>query len=859
MSDGGEQDVFSGGTAINIFGNDSEQNVFFGGLAVNATFTSDSTQDVFGVASNTTLSASTQEVESGGPAIGTLVLLGDDFGFPTSGQQFVQGVAISTTLGNSGTLELDFGTAINTVVGSGGGLFGNGTLAGSLLDNGVVSFEAVGNTSFTLSGSGTFEIDGGEAVVNAAGFTGSVTVSFATLQLVGGALAGSRPIAIGQDGTLELTGPGVAGSRPISLVDTGAVVRIDGTSMPTNTISGFSAGDVIDLADVAFVAGASATLNGSNNLAIVAGGSTYHLQFNSSVAGNAFELLPDGNSGISATLAQAVSFVASGVTSSGNSVASGAYQNVYGTANSVTVNAGGFQEVFSGGVTTGTTVSGSASFPAVVGDQQIFAGGTASGTIIEDNGQQDVRGTAVSTVLSGFDAVQNVYSGAVLINTVLIHGTQNVLSGAVVSGEILSGNIFGGPFQQIAAGGTAISMTLEGQDVFQEVFGVQIGAVNSGFINVTVESGGTDIGATIGSGTNVTVQGGTSISATIESGGTEFVENSFNGPAGTVIGATVSSGGALVLDNGSIASGVAVAAFGTLVLENGASASGVSLAPGAILEFEGANLSGYTVANGSTVEFLNGNAINTTAGIGALAFFDGGAVVGGTISGGTFALFDDAAAGGAFTFAGGGTLEVGFPQHLNLNILSAAVISGFAAGDTIEIAGNGASTTGPANGVTLLPGNVLQVVAAGFVFDLYLDPNQNFTGQSFLLTSGGPSNRNFFVTLSQTIISRGTAFISAGRPATALKSSAAGPLSSFPVGRPEARRSAAASRSFPRAASTAARRSSAANRMFAAPPAGLLFLADLRSSKAAALRATARSRAAARWPSSPAVLPLPPP
>jgi hypothetical protein len=321
----------------------------------------------------------------------------------------------------------------------------------------------------------------------------------------------------------------------------------------------------------------------------------------------------------------------------------------------------------------------------------------------------------------------------------------------------------------------------------------------------------------------------------------------------------VSSGGALVLDNGSIASGVAVAAFGTLVLENGASASGVSLAPGAILEFEGANLSGYTVANGSTVEFLNGNAINTTAGIGALALFDGRAVVGGTISGGTFALFDDAAAGGAFTFAGGGTLEVGFPQHLNLNILSAAVISGFAAGDTIEIAGNGASTTGPANGVTLLPGNVLQVVAAGFVFDLYLDPNQNFTGQSFLLTSGGPSNRNFFVTLSQTIISSGTAFISAGRPATALKSSAAGPLSSFPVGRPEARRSAAASRSFPRAASTAARRSSAANRMFAAPPAGLLFLADLRSSKAAALRATARSRAAARWPSSPAVLPLPPP
>ena len=218
--------------------------------------------------------------------------------------------------------------------------------------------------------------------------------------------------------------------------------------MPTNTISGFSASDVIDLADVAFVAGASATLNGSNNLAIVAGGSTYHLQFNSSVAGNAFELLPDGNSGTSATLAQAVSFVASGVTSSG-AVTSGAYQNVYGTANSVTVNAGGFQEVFSGGVTTGTTVSGSGSFPVVFGDQQIFAGGTASGTIIEDNGEQDVRGTAVSTVLSGFGAVQNVYSGAVLIDTVFILGTQNVLSGAVVGGEIFQAIFLEGRFRRL--------------------------------------------------------------------------------------------------------------------------------------------------------------------------------------------------------------------------------------------------------------------------------------------------------------------------------------------------------------------------------------------------------------------------
>jgi hypothetical protein len=43
-------------------------------------------------------------------------------------------------------------------------------------------------------------------------------------------------------------------------VDSSVVVVVDGTAMPTNTVSGFASTDVIDLADVAFVAGASATL-----------------------------------------------------------------------------------------------------------------------------------------------------------------------------------------------------------------------------------------------------------------------------------------------------------------------------------------------------------------------------------------------------------------------------------------------------------------------------------------------------------------------------------------------------------------------------------------------------------------------
>jgi hypothetical protein len=40
-------------------------------------------------------------------------------------------------------------------------------------------------------------------------------------------------------------------------------------------------------------------------------------------------------------------------------------------------------------------------------------------------------------------------------------------------------------------------------------------------------------------------------------------------------------------------------------------------------------------------------------------------------------------------------------------------------------------------GVALMSGNVLQLAANGFLFDLYLDPAQNFSGKAFALTSDG--------------------------------------------------------------------------------------------------------------------------
>ena len=61
-------------------------------------------------------------------------------------------------------------------------------------------------------------------------------------------------------------------------------------------------------------------------------------------------------------------------------------------------------------------------------------------------------------------------------------------------------------------------------------------------------------------------------------------------------------------------------------------------------------------------------------------------------------------------------------------------------------------------GVALMSGNVLQLAANGFLFDLYL--------KAFALTSD--ESGDYFIALSQTIISAGTAFISAGQSSSGI-------------------------------------------------------------------------------------------
>ena len=74
-------------------------------------------------------------------------------------------------------------------------------------------------------------------------------------------------------------GDGAVVSGAINFAGIGGTLQIDTTSMPTNVISGFAVGDIVDLTQVTFSAGGSAVLTSGHQLQVTIGGSSYDLQF----------------------------------------------------------------------------------------------------------------------------------------------------------------------------------------------------------------------------------------------------------------------------------------------------------------------------------------------------------------------------------------------------------------------------------------------------------------------------------------------------------------------------------------------------------------------------------------------------
>ena len=319
-----------------------------GGALLSGT-TTISAGGVLGIGSGYTLSNYTVSsgvslvVGSGGVTIGAIVSSG--------GIEISDGIASSTSVKAGGTLELLGDAQLSGVTISAGGTLAIGS--GYTLGNYVVS----SGTTLLVGAGLSFN---GQTIISAGGVVSGATISGGTLALAsGGALVGSVAFS-GVNGTL----------------------RISGASVPTNIISGFAAGDTIDLAGVGFAGGGSATLLSGNVLQVVENGHTYVLNFASSPSfnGQQFSLSSDGAGGTNVTLSGTPASsgqtlnVLSGQTSHGVTLTSGKTLNVlFGGIASATVDSGGNQIVFgsavdgvfihgnevvrSGGVTTNTTIS----------------------------------------------------------------------------------------------------------------------------------------------------------------------------------------------------------------------------------------------------------------------------------------------------------------------------------------------------------------------------------------------------------------------------------------------------------------------------------------------------------------------
>ncbi len=232
-----------------------------------------------------------EEIESGGIASGTVV--------NSQGFEYVDigGVSFDTVVNNGGYVFLggvtiaggnvSGGTTSRTVLNSGGDetVFSGGTAVDTVVSGGRLEVDDPGSRSLNTVVRGGIEdlIDG----------TASGTVvSSGGMQIV---TSGSTAInTIVSSGGQETIYQGGITSGSITLVGP-ATLEIDGGSSLTTPVSGFVAGDTIDLALLPYTSSGTAVLGTGNVLTVTEGGQSFALQLDprQSFSGKTFVLSPD--------------------------------------------------------------------------------------------------------------------------------------------------------------------------------------------------------------------------------------------------------------------------------------------------------------------------------------------------------------------------------------------------------------------------------------------------------------------------------------------------------------------------------------------------------------------------------------
>ena len=145
---------------------------------------------------------------------------------------------------------------------------------------------------------------------------------------------------------------------------------------------------------------------------------------------------------------------------------------------------------------------------------------------------------------------------------------------------------------------------------------------------------------------------------------------------------------------------------------------------------------------------MAGTALGTTIFASEVEAVASGGVASGTtiLPGGVLEVISGGTVAGTLLFSGSGgdlLIEVG----TSLNILGGLAVSGFVAGDTIDLAGIAFDSNGSVN---LQSGNVLTIIENGGTYDLQLDPSQSFANEFFHLSNDGLSPGGAAITQDST-------------------------------------------------------------------------------------------------------------
>ncbi len=676
-----------------------------------------------------------------------------------------------------------------------------------------------GSGSLVQSGPGTLRLAG-----TVSGFTGAYLLSGGTLELTNpSSLASSSTVqfASGSTATLQVDGA-ITTPAVISGLNTGDVIDLAGLTFNGNTtpvVSGSQVSvtegtttEVLTIAGAAFTSftlasdGRSGTvLTGSSAQPVVSSGATLVVSSGVTSAnvvvrpGGTLDVLRGGTaqftavSGIEIVLGTeasggvasgGVQTVSSGGLVSGDAVSSGGAQTVLGggIVRGGSVTSGASETVSSGGVASGVTV---------VGSQTVLAGGSASGTVVSANffatgelvsggivtgtqlqggeviveGAGAVGGSAVGTILSGFESFLYVYSGGVTTGTV-ISGPINE-ENVYASGSALGTTVSSGSLQIVAGGFTSGTVLVGGSQSITS--GVALNDVVSSGATVTDNA---TLAFTESAGSTTIVSGTLSGSGSLVQSGPGTLK--LAGTASGFTGGYLLSGGTLELTNpGSLASSstvqFAAGSTATLQIDGTATTSAVisGLNTGDTIDLAGLTFSGSTtpVVSGSQVSVTEGTTteVLTVAGASYTSFTlasDGhsGTLLTGSgtqpvVSSGATLVVSSGVTSANVLVRTGGTLDVlkgGTAQSTMLAgteiVLGTEASGGVASGGVQTV-----SSGGVVSGDTVSSGGAQTVLGGGIVRG-----GSVMSGASETVSSGGVAS-GVTVVGSQTVLAGGSA------------------------------------------------------------------------------------------------------